>query len=471
MTAILEQLFASRMGCGAEEIRAFPASGSNRRYFRLSGGGRSAVGVLGCIPEENRAFVELARHFRAKGLHVPEVLAVSADGMAYLQEDLGDRTLFDCVSKGRESGLYSPEERALLKKTVRELPRLQFLGAEGLDWKLCYPQEAFDARMVDFDLNYFKYCYLKATGLEFNEQLLQDDFDRFRRDLLQEEPDTFLYRDFQARNVMIRDGEPWFIDFQGGRRGPIYYDLASFIGQARARYPEALRQELAEAYLEALQPFRKVEKEAFMDRLRLFMLFRTMQVLGAYGFRGLYERKQQFIDSIPGALENLRRLLPFPEYPYLNKLLRQLCQPKADENAPRDGVLEVQVSSFSFKKGIPADTSANGGGYVFDCRSLHNPGRYDAYKKLNGTDAPVIAFLEEHSAVKAFLDSAYKLVDAHIACFLERGFTHLQVSFGCTGGQHRSAYCAQHMAAHIKELFPAVRVRLVHRELGREEVL
>jgi hypothetical protein len=363
--------------------------------------------------------------------------------------------------------------------------------------------------MVDFDLNYFKYDFLKLSGLEFNEVFLQDDFDRLREDLLAEPSDTFLYRDFNARNVMLVGGEPYFIDFQGGRRGPVYYDVASFLWQARARYPEALREELLQVYLEALRAYGPVDETHFRNRLRLFILFRMLQVLGCYGYRGLWERNQSFIDSIPPALEIVKSLLPLTDYPYLSHVLTELCrgalspegvlfpEPSAigdcsvpptasggplplmrprvatgsGNNTPSSGSpLTVTVYSFSYKKGIPEDTSGNGGGYVFDCRSVHNPGKYERFKQLTGLDAPVIEFLEEDGEILRFLDHVYALVDAHVERFLQRGFTHLQVSFGCTGGQHRSAYSAQHLAEHLVAKYP-VRVHLIHRERGIEQWL
>ena len=469
---ILRPLFESYTGRQLADIQELASSGSHRRYFRLTGGNLSLIGVIGTSLEENRCFVTMARHFREKGLHVPAVFAQSPDGLAYIQEDLGSGNLFEMVSQGRSSGIYSAYEKDLLNRTIEQLPRIQFLGAQGLDWSVCYPQAAFDARMVDFDLNYFKYCFLKATGLEFNEILLQEDFEKFKADLLREDDNTFLYRDFQARNVMIRDGEPWFIDFQGGRRGPIYYDVASFIWQARARYPESLKQELIRSYLRALQSFKQVDEKQFLERLRLFVLFRTLQVLGAYGFRGYFEKKPHFIASVPYALSNLRTLLrtPFRDYPYLNDLLGRLAvMPQLNETAD-DHRLEVHIFSFSYKKGIPADSSGNGGGYVFDCRSVNNPGKYEYYRQFNGTDPEVIKFLEDDGEVTVFLDSVYELVDAHVKRFIERKFTHLQVCFGCTGGQHRSVYCAEHLAAHLAHRYD-IKVIVTHRELNMEKML
>ena len=468
----LKPLFESYTGQSPVSIQELPTSGSHRRYFRLGGGGTTLMGVIGTSLEENRAFIGLARHFRKKGLQVPEVLAVSEDGFAYLQEDLGNQVLFDAVAGGRENGVYSPEEKDLLRRTIEQLPRIQFLGGEGLDWRVCFPQEAFDGRMIDFDLNYFKYCFLKATGIEFNEILLQEDFEKFKADLLLEEDNTFLYRDFQARNVMIRDGQPWFIDFQGGRRGPIYYDVASFIWQARSRFPEALREELIEAYLHALQQFKQVDEARFRSRLRLFVLFRTLQVLGAYGFRGYFEKKPHFIASVPYALQNLRTLLqtPFTQYPYLNGILQEMAVKPELNVVQEDHRLEVRIFSFAYKKGIPADTSGNGGGYVFDCRSVNNPGKYEYYRQFNGTDPEVIKFLEDDGEVTVFLESVYKLVDAHVQRFIERKFTNLQVSFGCTGGQHRSVYCAEHLARHLAHRFN-IKIVLTHRELNQEKLL
>ena len=470
---VLQSLFQTYTGQQAEHMQELPSSGSNRRYFRLQSASCSLMGVVGNNLEENRAFLYLSRHFREKGLPVPAVVAVSEDQMTYLQEDLGTTGLFELVAPGREKGSYNEEETRLLCQALEQLPRLQFAGAEGLDWQQCM-YEAFNARMVDFDLNYFKYCFLKATGLEFNEERLQDDFERLKANLLLEESNTFMHRDFQARNIMVKDGKPWIIDFQGGRRGPIYYDVASFVWQARSRFPEATRQRLLEAYLKALQPYQEIDPEHFYSRLRLFVLFRTLQVLGAYGFRGLFERKAQFISSIPPAMDNLRGLLkkPFTDYPYLNSLLEQITAlPQFQEKVPEQAdKLLVHIYSFSLKKGVPEDPTGNGGGYVFDCRAIHNPGKYERYRNSTGMDADVIQFLEEDGEVTTFLESVYKLVDAHVRRFQERGFTHLQVSFGCTGGQHRSVYCAEHLAAHLAAKFD-LKIVVTHRERKIEKTL
>ncbi len=469
----LKDLFESYTGQKVTETEEINSSGSNRRYFRLKGGNISVIGVVGTNVEENNAFVKLARHFIEKGIRVPKVLKVSEDGMRYIQEDLGDDQLYKLVSHGRESGEYSSYESMLLCRTMETLPKIQFKGAQGLDWSVCYPDPAFNGRMVMFDLNYFKYCFLKATGLEFNETRLQDDLEKLKDDLLKDEGhEAFMYRDFQARNVMVKDGEPYFIDFQGGRRGPIYYDVASFVWQARSRYPENLRKEMVQTYLTALKGYTEVDEAVFYERLRLFVLFRTLQVLGAYGFRGYFEKKPHFLASVPYALSNLRKLLqkPFVEYPYLNEILTILATMPQFNNIAEDKRLEVRIFSFAYKKGIPVDTTGNGGGYVFDCRAINNPGKYEHYRQFTGLDQEVIKFLEDDGGVTKFLDHVYYMVDSHVKRFMERKFTHMQVCFGCTGGQHRSVYCAEHLARHLSDSFD-IKVTLCHRELDIERIL
>ena len=473
MEEVLKQLFEKYTGQTAAEITEMNSSGSNRRYFRIRGGRVSVVGVIGTNKDENNAFISLSKHFGEKGINVPKVLAVSTDGMSYIQEDLGDSVLYNEVSHGRESGEYSSYERDLLCKVVEKLPKIQFKGAEGLDFNVCYPEPAFGERMILFDLNYFKYCFLKATGLDFNEVLLQDDFEKFKEDLLEDMGDTFMYRDFQARNVMLKDDVPFFIDFQGGRKGPIYYDVASFIWQARARYPEDLKQEMLSAYLRSVRTYLPdLDEGYFREKLRQFVLFRNLQTLGAYGFRGYFEKKPHFLASVPFAIDNLRRLLrtPFDKYPYLNEVLSKLTRMQQFYEIAEDKRLEVSIYSFAYKKGVPVDTSGNGGGYVFDCRAVNNPGKYEYYRQFNGMDKEVIKFLEDDGEILFFLDNVYRLVDVHVKRFIERKFTHLQVCFGCTGGQHRSVYCAEHLAEHLAKKFD-IKISITHRELDIEKRL
>ncbi|MBO7119066.1 MAG: NTP transferase domain-containing protein [Bacteroidaceae bacterium] len=504
----LKKLYKEATGLDVAEVVAIPGAGSNRKYYRLKGtDGSTLIGAVGTSRDENHAFCYLAKHFTEAGLPVPQVIAESKDGLRYLQSDLGNQSLFDALRGGREAGgRYNAHEKELLKRTIAALPAMQIRGALGLDFTQCYPQEALDETNVLFDLNYFKYCFLKATGLDFHELKLEASFQLMARDIVNIPGGAFMYRDFQARNVMLDSQEnPYFIDFQGGRRGPVQYDVASFLWQASARYPKMLRQELIKVYLQNLKHYQEVSEKQFRQGLQLCILFRLLQVLGAYGFRGYFERKKHFLESIPPAMESLRDLLQDGgcPYPYLNEVLTNLVsmpqfRQENKESAKRSdgfkttelnpyithpqdgpatfsrydaqGPLAVRVYSFSYKKGIPEDTSGNGGGYVFDCRSTHNPGRYEPYKQLTGLDEPVIRFLEDDGEILTFLESVYKLADAHVRRYIQRGFTSLMFCFGCTGGQHRSVYSAQHLAEHIHKKF-GIEVHICHREQGIEQVL
>ena len=470
----LKELSRSYAGVVPEQVMRLTAAGSNRVYYRLSfPDGTTVVGVEGTNADENKAFLVIGRHLREAGLPVPEILAVSDSRMCYLLQDLGDCSLFSLMESARDSGEYSAEQTTLLEKVMRLLPDIQFKGGAGLDYSVCFPCESFDRRSIFWDLNYFKYSFLKATRLEFHEARLEHDFERFASALLTDAPyDTFMYRDFQARNVMVLYGEPWFIDFQGGRRGPVEYDVASFLWQARAAYPASLRNHLIDTYIESLARYRNVDVASFRKGLMHFVLFRTLQVLGAYGFRGYFERKQHFIESIPAAINNLKELLNAgvgaKEYPYLVQVLNDMVDlPQfASASAPADDKLTVRVMSFGYRKGgIPQDDSGNGGGFVFDCRAMHNPGKYEQYKKISGADAPVIEFLESQGEVQRYLEHVYALVDPAVEKYIERGFLNLMVAFGCTGGQHRSLYCANHLAEHLKEKYSGrIHIVLEHRE-------
>ena len=438
--------------------------GSNRIYTReTDANGRSVIRVQGTNRDENRAFIYMARHFHALGLPVPELYWVSEDEMSYTQQDLGDTILFDHL-----------DDIPLLERTIRALAHIQVEGAQDFDWSVCFPVPAFDERSIRWDLNYFKYCFLKGTKLEFSEPKLEDEFDKLVKSLLSTfnlQPSTFMYRDFQSRNVMIHNDQPYFIDFQGGRRGPTQYDVASFLWQAKANFAPELREHLIDEYLDELEKISNLQssifnKDAWLSALPHFVLFRTLQVLGAYGYRGYFERKRHFLESIPLAIKNLQEVLAdLPEYPYLRELANQLEITGSQDHEITKNNLTVTIYSFSFKRGLPVDESGNGGGYIFDCRSTHNPGKYEQYKTLTGLDQPVIDFLEQDGEILTFLESVYALVDHHAERFIERDFTNLQVAFGCTGGQHRSVYCAEHLAQHLKEKFN-VKIHLIHRERG-----
>lgn len=466
----LKELFRQATGKKADSEQQLTVSGSNRKYFRLKNADTSLIGVEGMSAEENRAFIYMARHFGGKGLPVPRLMAVSKDDLLYLQEDLGDTILFDYIKKGRLTGIFSPDEKAVLHRTMELLPQIQTLGAEGFDFTKCYPQPEFNRRSVLWDLNYFKYCFLKATGLEFQENRLEDNFEKLADFLLQNPTDTFMYRDFQSRNVMLLNGEPYFIDFQGGRKGPLYYDVASFLWQAKAQYGGELRGELLNTYIQSLKKYTSVNEEEFKKVLSHFVLFRLLQVLGAYGFRGYFEKKPHFLQSIPYALDNLRELMSqndFSAYPYLMEVLREMSALKQFQDVNLHKPLVVKVYSFAYKKGIPNDDSGNGGGFVFDCRAINNPGKYERYSSITGLDEPVIEFLEKDGEILRMLEHTYALVDNAVKRYVERRFTNLMVCFGCTGGQHRSVYSAQKMAEHIHKKF-GVEVQLIHREQNIE---
>ncbi len=465
----LIKLFEKYTGKLKPEMELLPTSGSNRKYYRMIKDDISLIGAIGESVQENHAFIELARHFYSMKLNVPQIIAVSDNELVYLQEDLGDNILFDAIKGGRLTGVFSSEEKELLHKTISTLADFQAIGAQNLDFNVCYPQPEFNERSVYWDLNYFKYNFLKTTGMDFQEELLENDFDAMANDLLEDKHNTFMYRDFQSRNVMLVNGNPFFIDFQGGRKGPVYYDVASFLWQAKANFPNNLRDELIGTYINSLKKYRDVEEAKFLKRLRIFVLFRTLQVLGAYGFRGYFEKKPHFLQSIPFALNNLRELLKdgFDNYPYLTEVLNNMVELKQfSDTSKRE--LEIRVYSFAYKKGIPNDVSGNGGGYVFDCRAINNPGKYERYNIFNGLDEPVIKFLEDDGEILKFLDHIYPLVDNHVKRYMDRNFTNLMISFGCTGGQHRSVYAAQKVAEHISKTF-SIKVSLTHREQNLEQ--
>ncbi len=464
------QLFENHFNEKVNHFELLPASGSYRQYCRLSNGKRTAIGAVNNDIKENTAFLSFSSHFYNKGLNVPEIYAVSSDLKKYLQEDLGDTTLFHYLSTTRENEGFSENIINTYKKVLKALPKIQIIAGKEVDYSVCYPRAAFDKQSMMWDLNYFKYYFLKLAKIHFDEQALEDDFQLFSNFLLSASSNYFLYRDFQSRNVMLKDDEVFFIDYQGGRQGALQYDLASLLYDGKADIPESVRQQLYAYYIGELKKLMKVDEERFAAYYKGFVLIRIMQAMGAYGFRGFYEKKEHFLKSIPYALKNLELLLAdlrLPvELPELVKVLTQLTKSEILKDLGREkSNLTVRITSFSYKKGIPEDPSGNGGGHVFDCRAINNPGRYDEYKKLSGKDLTVQEFLEQKSEIRLFLDAVKVLVEQSVKVYLERGFTHLSINFGCTGGQHRSVYSAEKISNFLQNNFP-VNVVVIHREQG-----
>jgi aminoglycoside/choline kinase family phosphotransferase len=454
---VLKELFVRHFKTPAEEVKPLQGQlgGSGRAILRLTGGASSAIGILYPVREENVAFIEFSRHFRRKGLPVPEIYAEDLSQGAYLEEDLGDTTLFEYLSAHRSGDTIAPEAVEAYRKVVAVLPRFQVAAGRDLNYKVCYPRASFDRQSIAWDLNYFKYYFLRLAGIPFNEQALEADFGRLTKFLLGAPHEYFLYRDFQSRNVMLREGDPFFLDYQGGRRGALQYDIASLLYDGKADLPPALRQELLDYYLDCLGGFMDLKRDAFMEHYYAYVYVRILQALGAYGFRGFYERKAHFLQSVPYALKNLRWLAENVKLPIaLPALMEALGSLSASEKLQRlaapENVLTVRIFSFSFHREMPKDEWGNGGGFVFDARSLPNPGREERFRLLTGKDMAVKEYLEEKDSVGDFFEHAQALVDESVTAYQRRGFQNLMVSFGCTGGQHRSVYLAEQLAKHLR---------------------
>jgi aminoglycoside/choline kinase family phosphotransferase len=429
--------------------------GSGRKILRLSTEKHRAIGVLYGVREENLAFVEFSKHFRRHGLPVPEIYAEDLDHGAYLEEDLGDTTLFEFLTKNRTAATIAPQAVEAYRKVVAILPRFQVEAGRDLNYSVCYPNPSFDGQSIAWDLNYFKYYFLRLAGISFNERALEDDFSRLTDLLLSAPRDFFLYRDFQSRNILLLNGAPFFVDYQGGRKGALQYDIASLLYDAKADLPPELRQQLLDHYLDTLANFIQLDRAAFLQHFYPYVYIRIMQALGAYGFRGFYERKPHFLQSVPYALKNLRWLLHNVELSIalptlMGAFQSMLASEKLQAIASEADNLVVRIFSFSFHQGLPKDETGNGGGFVFDGRSLPNPGREDRFKSLTGKDAPVIEYLQQQESVHQFLASVLSLVDSSVSTYQQRGFKNLMVSFGCTGGQHRSVYLAEQLAKRLR---------------------
>lgn len=470
---ILKKLFEQHFGSPAETLRPIgdKLGASGRRIIRLSNQQHRAIGILYGVREENATFLAFSKHFRRHGLPVPEIYAEDMDGGAYLEEDLGNTTLFQFLTKNRAGDKIAPEAIAAYRKVVAALPRFQVEAGRDLDYSVCYPRASFDAQSIAWDLNYFKYYFLKLAGIGFNEQALEDDFRHLTDFLLSADRDYFLYRDFQSRNVMLRDGQPHFLDYQGGRKGALQYDIASLLFDAKADLPPEVRQTLLDDYLDQLAGHIALRRDAFLRHYYAYVYVRIMQALGAYGFRGLYEGRPVFVQSIPYALRNVRWLLNHVELPIALPALMKAFEDMVN-SARLQGVaaetdkLTIHIMSFSFHCGLPRDESGHGGGFVFDARSLPNPGRDEQFKAATGKDAPVIEYLEKQESVHQFLGHAIALVDAAVDNYLQRSFKSLSVSFGCTGGQHRSVYLAEQLGKHLRAR-DGLQVIVKHRELEK----
>lgn len=470
---VLQHLFEQHFHAAVEQVVPLQGElgGSGRKIIRLTGAGKSAIGILYGVREENVAFLEFSRHFRKHRLPVPDIYGEDLEHGAYLEEDLGDTSLFELLSYNRKGEEIGPQVVEAYRKSIAALPRFQVEAARDLNYKVCYPRASFDRQSISWDLNYFKYYFLRLAGIPFSEQALEDDFSRLTKFLLSAGRDYFLYRDFQSRNIMLRDGQPYFLDYQGGRKGALQYDVASLLYDAKADLPAELRQELLDHYLDVLRGYADLPREAFMQHYYAYVYIRIMQALGAYGFRGFYERKVHFLQSVPYALKNIRWLLHNVTLPValptlMDAFHSMLRSEKLQGLASEADNLVVHISSFSFHRGLPKDETGNGGGFIFDGRSLPNPGREERFKTLTGRDAPVIEYLNQQESVHQFLASVMSLVEASVSNYQQRGFKNLMVSFGCTGGQHRSVYLAEQVAKRLRSR-PGVEVVVMHRELER----
>jgi aminoglycoside/choline kinase family phosphotransferase len=453
---VLKELFEQHFHSPVGRVQPLQVQlgGSGRKIIRLASEESTAIGILYDVREENVAFLEFSRHFRRHGLPVPEIYAEDLSRGAYLEEDLGDTTLFEFLSNHRDGANIAPAAVEAYRQVVAVLPRFQIEAGSDLNYKVCYPRASFDRQSIAWDLNYFKYYFLRLAGIPFNEQALEHDFGRLTKVLLSADRHYFLYRDFQSRNVMWRAGQPYFVDYQGGRRGALQYDIASLLYDGKADLPPELRQQLLDHYLDTLGGFIKLERQVFMQHYYAYVYVRIMQALGAYGFRGFYERKAHFLQSVPYALKNLRWLLHHVELPIpLPALMDTYKSMLGSEKLWGVGAeaqnITVRIFSFSFHRGGPQDETGHGGGFVFDARSLPNPGREEGFKTLTGKDAPVIDYLDQQESVRQFLASVTSLVDSSVSNYQGRGFKNLMVSFGCTGGQHRSVYLAEQLAKHL----------------------
>ena len=455
------------------EILPIAASGSARKYYRIVTEKRTLIGTYSENTEENEAFLAFSKHFHDLGLNVPEVFAVNEKKACYLQSDFGDDNLFAHVQKSLIAGGLGENVIQLYKQALKHLVKFQCVGHQGLDYRKAYPTPSFDRQAILDDLNYFKYYFVKPhEEIDFNETRLGKDFEAFADFVSQAPCDFFMYRDFQSRNIMVKDNELYFIDFQGGRKGPLNYDVVSLLYQVKAQIPQAVRDELVQYYKEELKQFVNPDEVKFDLYQPYFVYLRLLQVLGAYGFRGLIQKKSHFIESIPYALKELKNWNenhPLNDYPELQHVLSQLSTLNypltlSSQFSTFSSKLTVTINSFSFRKGYPDDFSGNGGGFVFDCRALPNPGREPEFKSKTGRDWEVIDYLMAKPPVHIFIDNVKGIISQSVENYKERHFSNLMISFGCTGGQHRSVFFAQTIYEWLKATYPDIHLKLNHIE-------
>lgn len=471
---MVEELFRRWSRERITAIEPLPESGSYRRYFRIMHTNGSVLGVYNGDRRENEAFLYLGTRLQLAGNQVPRVYTADLDHHVYLEQDLGNTTLFDHLGMLRNHACSDSDILGVYHKVIDAMPGLQVRSANDLDYSICYPRSEFDVQSMMWDMNYFKYCLLKPLKISFFEQDLEDDFAAIVKWLIEADRSSFMFRDFQSRNIMLHNNDLYFIDFQGGRKGPLQYDLASLLFEAKTHLPEEIRQELLRYYVEVFSKnFSWFNAAEFLKYYYGFVYLRLMQAMGAYGFRGYIERKPVFLQSLPYAVKTLSWLMENQPIPIKLKSLPGVFEeliglPQVKVYEVKKDIFTITINSFAYKNGIPQDHSGNGGGFVFDCRCLENPGRYDEYKNLTGRDQAVIDFLTGKPDAEQFMSHAFTMVRQAADVYAARGFTHLMISFGCTGGQHRSVYMAEHLAGYLRNNSTA-NVVVIHHELEKKK--
>jgi len=465
--AKIANLFEQTYNHKPESITKLQESGSSRIYYRVKSIKNIVITTFNKDTKENNAFLYYSKLFKNLNINVPEIIAADIENNIYMQEDLGNEMLFDRILKYKSENEFAEEIVRIYKEIIKQLIELQINTSSKIDYSYAYPRAAFDKQSIMWDLNYFKYQFVKYTDVAFDEQLLEDDFNKFSEYLLKTDTNYFLFRDFQSRNIMLNNDKIYFIDYQGGRKGALQYDLASLLFDAKAEIPLDYKNSLLDYYLNEIQKYKKIDAEEFKEFYFAYALIRILQAMGAYGYRGLYEKKQIFIDSIVSGLANLRYLISqiktINEFPELKKVILKLLKSEKLSEHTKNNKLKVSIQSFSFKRGIPYDATGNGGGHVFDCRFISNPGKIEKFKSLCGKDIEIIEFLDKTDGTQEFIKSIKQITKASIENYTKRHFKNLSISFGCTGGQHRSVYFAEKIAAFIKENFD-VNIELIHKE-------